>query len=208
MTAPETMGRLVLASASPRRRELLGRLGLQVDVVPAQVDESPREGEPPPVQALRVARDKLEAVAVSYPLLPVLAADTVVALGGRALGKPRDEAEAREMLRFLSGRTHFVFTAVAAGWQGRKACHLEAARVTFVHAPRELQEWYAQSGEGGDKAGAYALQGAAAVFVSRVLGNVQAVVGLPLAVLPQLFRRLGLELRRSPTGGLCLSPRV
>lgn len=208
MTERETFHRLVLASASPRRRELLARLGLAVEVVPARVDESPRAGEPPPVQALRVAREKLEAVVVAHRGVPVLAADTVVALGRQPLGKPHNEAEAGEMLRFLAGRTHFVFTAVAAGWRGQRACHLEAARVTFGAVPEDLAEWYVRSGEGDDKAGAYALQGAAAVFIPRVAGNVQAVVGLPLAVLPHLFWRVGLALERSPAGGLCLSPRA
>lgn len=199
---------VILASASPRRRELLARLGLRLCVVPAQVDETPLPGEPPPVHALRVARAKLKAVAPRYPDWPVLAADTVVTLGTRVLGKPRHQREAREMLQALAGRPHLVLTAVAVGWRGRCATHLEVARVSFAPLDHHLLEWYVAGGEGADKAGSYALQGAAAAFIPRVEGNVQAIVGLPLAALPLLFARVGLALRRLPSGGLALSPRA
>ncbi len=208
MNLPAPLAEVVLASASPRRRELLARLGLAVQVAPAEVDEAPRPGEAPPLHALRVARAKLEAVATRYPYHPVLAADTVVGLGGRVLGKPRSREDARAMLELLAGRTHLVCTAVAAGWQQRQSFHLETARVTFARPSAELLDWYVDLGEGDDKAGGYALQGAAALFIIRVDGNVQAIVGLPLAALPRLFSRLGLELRRGPSGGLLLSPRA
>jgi septum formation protein len=199
---------VILASASPRRRELLARLGLEVRVVPAHVDETPLPGEPPPVHALRVARAKLEVVASAYPDRPVLAADTVVTLGARVLGKPRHAREARTMLQALAGRTHLVLTAVAVGWQGRRATHLEAARVAFAPVGFDLLDWYVASGEGADKAGSYALQGAAAAFIPRVEGNVQAIVGLPLAALPLLFSRVGLALGRLASGQLALTPRA
>lgn len=207
MSSRPSFGSLVLASASPRRRELLGRLGLAVEVVAIAVDETPGEGEPPPIYALRLAREKLRAAASLRPDLPVLAADTVVALGSEILGKPTDRQHARSMLARLAGRSHLVFTAVAVGWRATEAAHLEAARVTFAGADPQLLDWYAGFGEGDDKAGAYAVQGAAAVFVPRVEGNVQAIVGLPLAPLPALFSRVGLELL-CRDGRLVLSPRT
>jgi septum formation protein len=185
---------LVLASASPRRRELLARLGLDVVVVPAHVDETPVPGEPGPVHALRVANAKAAAVILDHPDQAVIAADTVVVRDGRIFGKPRDRSEAVAMLRALAGATHVVATAVAVRWQGREASHLEVARVTFSPFDAELFGWYLATGEGDDKAGAYAVQGRGAVLVERVEGNVQAVVGLPLAVVPGLLGRVGLHL--------------
>lgn len=207
MICREGYSSIVLASASPRRRELVARLGLAVEVAPTDIDETPREGEPPPVYALRTAREKLRAAAAGRPDKPVIAADTVVGVGGEILGKPTDRRHAREMIARLAGRTHMVFTAVAVGWHTAEACHLEAARVSFAAACGEILDWYAQSGEGDDKAGAYAVQGAGAVLVPRVEGNVQAIVGLPLAVLPALFLRVGLQLLRRD-GRLVLSPRA
>lgn len=184
--------RLILASASPRRRELLARLGLDVVVAPAQVDETPLPGEAGPVHALRVASAKADSVARDHPDHPVLAADTVVIRDGRIFGKPRDRAEAAAILATLAGATHVVATAVAVRWQGREASHLEVARVTFTPFNAELYGWYVATGEGDDKAGAYAVQGRGAVLVERLEGNVQAVVGLPLAAVPGLLGRVGL----------------
>lgn len=207
---------LVLASGSPRRRELLSRLGLDPEVVPADIDEAPLPDEAPPLHALRIARAKVEAAAARRPLAPVLAADTIVVLDGEILGKPRHRGEAREMLRRLSGRSHLVITAVAVRFGRREATVVEQARVTFRTVSEPLLDWYLATGEADDKAGAYAVQGRGALLVERVEGNVQAVVGLPLAPLPDLFGRVGLRLepagdrlllsrrggsaRRAPTG--------
>ena len=188
---------LVLASSSPRRSALLGRLGIDLRVVAPEVDETPLPLEHPEAHARRVARAKAEATAASEPGLPVLAADTVVTVDGRILGKPTSRPAALEMLRELSGRTHAVLTAVCLLHRGRAAEHLERADVTFVPADEELLEWYAATGEGDDKAGAYAIQGAGALLVERVEGNVQAVVGLPLAPLPRMLESVGLALRRT-----------
>jgi septum formation protein len=185
---------LVLASASPRRHELLARLGLETEIVAPDIDETPLPAESPPIHAERVAREKARAVALRHPDLPVLSADTVVVLGDRILGKPADRREAAAMLADLAGTTHTVLTALALRWGEREAGHLEAARVTFVPYSKELFAWYVATGEGDDKAGAYAVQGKGAVLVERVEGNVQAVMGLPLASLPALFARVGLEL--------------
>jgi len=196
---------LILASASPRRRELISRLGLAVEIAPADVDEAPRPGEPPALCALRVARAKALHASGRFQESPVLAADTIVVLGQRILGKPVDRFEAVAMLRALSGRSHTVITAMAARWQGREATHLEHARVVIAPLPGPLIDWYVATGEADDKAGAYAVQGRAAVFIDRVEGNVQAVVGLPLAPLRGLFARVGLDLK--PAGErLVLTP--
>ena len=185
---------LVLASASPRRSELLGRLGLDVKVAVSHVDEMPLAGEAPATYALRLALEKARAAAHRYPGFPLLAADTVVALGDRIFGKPRDRAEAAGMLADLAGRTHAVVTAMALLWQEREATHVELARVTMAASSAELRAWYRETGEGDDKAGAYAVQGKGALLIERVEGNVQAVVGLPLAPLPGLLARVGLRL--------------
>jgi len=185
---------LVLASGSPRRRELLGRLGLDVVVVAPDVDEDPIPGEPPPTHALRLAREKAQRVAALHPSLPVLGADTVVTLGERILGKPASRADAAAMLADLAGRTHVVLTALAIRWEEREATHLESASVVIVPFVKSLFDWYVATGECDDKAGAYAVQGKGAALVERVEGNVQAVMGLPLAPLPALLARVGLEL--------------
>jgi septum formation protein len=190
---------LVLASGSPRRRELLARLGLEPEVVPAEIDETPLPGESPPLHALRVAREKAAAAAARRPRAAVIGADTIVVLDGEILGKPRHRDEARAMLRRLSGRSHLVITAVAVRCGRREATHLEQARVTFRTIPEPLLDWYLATGEADDKAGSYAVQGRGALLVERVEGNVQAVVGLPLAPLPDLFAVAGLRLR--PRGG-------
>jgi septum formation protein len=185
---------LVLASASPRRRELISRLGIETLLAVPIVDESRREGEPPTSHVLRIAREKARSVAEGHPGLPVIGADTSVVLGDTIYGKPRGRSEARRMLSELRGRTHTVLTALCVRFKEREADHLEAARVTMSAYPDELLEWYVALGEGDDKAGGYAIQGRAALLVERLEGNVQAVVGLPLAPLPALFGRVGLLL--------------
>jgi septum formation protein len=185
---------LILASASPRRRELLARLGVAVKVVHPDVPEALARGESPRTHVCRLALMKARAVASAHPHHAVLAADTVVVRGDHVLGKPRDRADAVAMLRELAGVTHEVLTAVALTWQGRETVHLEAAEVTFAPYDQALCNWYIATGEGDDKAGAYAVQGRGAILVERVVGNVQAVVGLPLAPLPRLFASVGLRL--------------
>jgi len=191
LTLPQ---QLILASGSPRRRELLGRLGLEFEVVVPEVDETILPAEDPVDHVARIARAKAATVVSRHPSRPVLAADTMVVADGQSLGKPRDDAEALAMLGELSGRTHQVVTAMCARLGEVDAVHVETASVTFVDAPRELLHWYVATGEPRDKAGAYAVQGAGAALVARVEGNVQAVVGLPLSPLPSLFERIGLRL--------------
>ncbi len=185
---------LVLASGSPRRRDLLARLGIEFSTHIPDVDETRRPGETPPAHVVRVAREKARVVSEDRADAAVLAADTVVVLGTKIFGKPASREEAASMLVELAGRTHTVLTAVVLRWGAREASHLEAASVTLAPYREELYRWYVATGEVDDKAGAYAVQGKGALLVERVEGNVQAVMGLPLAALPQLFARIGLNL--------------
>jgi septum formation protein len=183
---------LVLASASPRRFELLARVGLRPEVVPADVDESVQDGETPEAYVERLARDKAAAVASRRPEALVLAADTAVVLDGRILGKPVDRNDALAMLTRLSGRTHQVFTGVAAVSDGQAFAALEVAQVTFGVLTRVDLEWYLGTGEPFDKAGGYGLQGAGGVFVERIEGDPTTVIGLPLRTTIRLLAATGL----------------
>ncbi|MEE9101423.1 Maf family protein [Pseudomonas nitroreducens] len=177
------MSQLYLASSSPRRRELLTQIGLPFHIVPASVDETPQAGESAVAYVERLAREK--ALAGLHFLAQradvcVLGADTAVVLDGRILGKPADRAEALGMLQALSGREHEVLTAVAVANRDRCEARVVSSRVTFRSVSMEEAERYWDTGEPHDKAGGYAIQGLAAVFVSRVEGSYSAVVGLPL----------------------------
>lgn len=183
---------LTLASQSPRRRELLGALGIALEVRPAHADESPHPGEGPAAYARRVAREKARAVAGEV----VLAADTTVAVDGEILGKPRDDADAARMLRRLSGRTHEVISAVCLR---RPAVRLEfdavtSTRVEVAALDERTIAWYVATGEPRDKAGAYAVQGLFGAFVRGVTGSVTGVIGLPLDETLALLRRAGYPL--------------
>jgi septum formation protein len=181
---------LVLASASPRRRELLAQLGVAFDVVPSAVPEVPEPGERPEAFAQRVAREKAAEVARRRPGSFVLAADTVVVVDDTILNKPRDCDDARRMLRMLSGRSHRVLTAVAlvdpAGHCNELVVH---SQVEFRPLSARDIEDYLDSGEPFDKAGAYAVQGLAKQFVVQVRGSLSNVIGLPLDEVAALLRR-------------------
>ncbi|HRI44367.1 MAG TPA: Maf family protein [Fimbriimonadaceae bacterium] len=182
--------RVILASASPRRRELLGRLIVDFQVVPADVDEDPLPGESPETTAQRLAHQKWHKVSATYPGALVIAGDTVVAIGERQLAKPRDEEEAGTMLRALSGRAHRVITGLAVGPPGRTICKVVSTTVQF----RRLDEMeiadYVATGEPMDKAGAYAIQGGAEGFVVGIEGSYTNVVGLPLEALEEVLAEL------------------
>jgi septum formation protein len=171
---------LILASSSPRRRDLLRGLGLSFEIQPPEIDESPRTGEAPSQYVERLARLKAEAVATREPGALVLGADTAVILDGEILGKPRDAAQARAMLERLSGRGHTVLTAIALAGAGR-GFRLVEARVDFRRASPEEIGWYVQTGEPLDKAGSYALQGSGGFLVSSLHGSVSGAIGLPLS---------------------------
>jgi septum formation protein len=182
---------LTLASASPRRRELLSQLGLAFDVRPAEVDETPRPGEEARAYVLRVAGQKARALEVPGV---VLGADTAVVLDGRILGKPRDGAEAAAMLRALSGRAHQVLTAVCARGAGRQESTVVTTVVELTPLSERQIAWYVASGEPFDKAGAYAIQGLAGAFVAAVRGSVSNVVGLPVVETLAILERFGVPL--------------
>jgi septum formation protein len=184
--------KLVLASASPRRRELLEQIGVQFRVQAADIDESVLPGESPGDYTLRVARDKALAVLNSAgSALPVLGADTAVILDGRILGKPGSREEAATMLSLLSGRTHQVYSAVAvAVSQQDVQQRLNVSSVTFADLDTAWIECYIDTGDPMDKAGAYGVQGLAAERISRIDGSFSGVMGLPLYETSQLLEAL------------------
>lgn len=182
---------LILASASPRRRQLLEMLGLEFRVIVPDVDETRSTGEPPERYVVRVARDKAGAVAAREPDAVVLAADTTVVLDAEVLGKPAGPAEARAMLRALAGRTHRVMTGVAAAAGGRVADALDVSAVTFRSLDDATIAAYVATGEPLDKAGAYAIQGLGAPLIERVEGDFFGVMGLPLRLALDLLAGFG-----------------
>ena len=186
-----THPRVVLASASPRRRELLALVGIEHDVRPANIDESYLPGETPREHAERLAREKASALAL--PDAVTIGSDTIVVVDGDVLGKPRDRDHAQAMLRRLSGRSHVVMTAVAVRWQGRLVSGLEEVGVTFRMLTDDEIDRYVATGEPMDKAGAYGIQGYGATIVERVEGDYFAVMGLALNLLVRLLRASGLR---------------
>lgn len=186
--------RLILASASPRRRELLQDLHLEFVCRPVDLDETPLPGEAAEAYVRRLARAKAEAVASEGEV--VLAADTVVVRDGQLLGKPTGRDQARVMLASLSGRDHSVCTGVAIhlppSFTRDAVCRSE---VTMAVLSREEVDWYVATGEPLDKAGAYAIQGLGALFVERIDGNYSNVVGLPLPAVYRLFSDAGYDLK-------------
>lgn len=183
---------LVLASASPRRADILETLGIPAEAHPARVDESVLPGEGPEQHAERLARAKAAAVAGLLPGRWVLAGDTVVVLDDRILGKPRDEAQAVEMLLLLQGRSHRVVSALAlVGPGGRVFSGVQSTEVRFRTFDRGFAEAYAATGEPLDKAGAYGIQGRGAVLVEGVEGDYSGVVGLPVPLLVRLLDEAG-----------------
>ena len=183
--------RVILASASPRRRELLDLVGIDHEVRPANIDESYLPGETPREHAERLAREK--AIALEIPDAVTIGSDTIVVLGGDVLGKPRDRDHASEMLRRLSGRSHVVMTGVAVKWNGVLLSGLEEVDVTFRPLDDEEIDRYIATGEPMDKAGAYGIQGFGATIVERVDGDYFAVMGLALNLLVRLLRDAGLR---------------
>ena len=195
--------RLVLASASPRRAELLTTAGFTFDVEPVDVDETPLPDEVPVEYVLRVARDKAAAwwrrPATPRPAHPraressvcVLAADTVVVANERILGKPASPGHAREMLKLLSGTTHLVHTGVVVRGPDAEVAEVATTRVRFVHLSDAEIDWYLRSGEAEGKAGAYGIQGRASRFVDWIEGSWSNVVGLPVATVYRMLAAAG-----------------
>lgn len=192
--------RFVLASASPRRRALLAQIGIEPDaVLPAEIDESSRAGEPPAALALRLAQEKARAIARCEPEAFVLGADTVVACGRRVLPKPADAKDARRCLDLLWGRRHRVLGGVCAiAPDGREACRVVTSIVTMSRPDKAEIAAYLAGEEWRDKAGGYAIQGRAAVFVRALSGSYSNVVGLPLFETNNLLAGLGYRKATGP----------
>jgi len=199
---------LILASASPRRAELLTAAGIPFEVRPAHIDETVWPGEDARTYASRVAVEKARSVAAQNPGRPVLAADTVVVIDGQILGKPIDGDDAKRMLFLLSGRTHEVLTAVALiagndtgcdfrvdpGKSHAVSLRIEATAVEFATLDKAEIDWYVSTGEPSDKAGAYAIQGLASRFVTRIQGSYSNVVGLPVGLVYAMCTQAGILL--------------
>ena len=190
-----TIPRVVLASSSPRRRELLALIGIPHTVAPADIDETPFDDEQPHAHAERLARGKAEVIAEREPDAVVVAADTIVVVDGDILGKPRDDAMAAAMLRRLSGRAHVVLTAVAVSHGGRTVSGVESVDVTFRVLSDADVARYIATGEPMDRAGAYGIQGFGATIVDRIDGDYFAVMGLALGRMVRLMAALGVEYR-------------
>lgn len=187
------MTTIVLASASPRRQELLTQIGVRFDVRIPDVDESPSDGEEPVEYVRRLASAKAEAVTASPDEL-IIAADTTVDVGSVILGKPLDDVDATAMLRRLSGRTHHVHTGVAVRLGDQEFVEVCTTAVTFIELDETTVDWYVSTGEPIGKAGSYAIQGAGAVLVSSIDGSVSNVIGLPLHLVVELAAFAGVQL--------------
>jgi septum formation protein len=190
-----TTAPVILASSSPRRRELLTLIGISHTVHPADIDESVLPGEEPRAHAERLAREKASVIAAREPNAIVVAADTIVVVDGDILGKPGDDAAAAGMLRRLAGRSHVVFTAVAVARAGQVASGVEVVDVEFRALTDDEIQRYVATREPMDKAGAYGIQGYGATIVERIDGDYFAVMGLALGRLVRLMATLGVEYR-------------
>ena len=194
--------KFVLASSSPRRRELLTSIGLDFEVLPSNVPEIHREGETPEEYVARLSRDKAAAVAREHATRWIIAADTTVFLDDQLLEKPEGPADAVRMLSAIAGRTHVVYTGVTlekgdGSWRETRVAESEVRMLPL--SPAEI-EWYVGTGEPLDKAGAYAVQGVGAMFIDSIHGSYTNVVGLPLATLFQMMRKAGIDPLANRTG--------
>jgi septum formation protein len=192
----ETEPRIILASASPRRAQLLKQIGVDFELAPGQIQERPHPDEAPPDYITRIARAKVIAIARKRDSGLVIGADTVVVLDGQMLGKPEDENAARNMVRQLSGRWHAVMTGVALYdvASRNEVADFDKTLVKFAQLTDREIEWYVRTGEPMDKAGAYGIQGFGGLLVEEIAGNYYNVVGLPLPLVYRLARRLGYSL--------------
>ena len=182
---------LILASSSPRRRELMGYTGVPFDIVTADAEEI-RDGAPDAL-VMENARRKARAVAADHPGSIVLGADTVVYLDGRVLGKPRDREDAVRMVAALSGKRHTVYTGVCVIAEGREDVRCDESQVYFAALTDGEIERYVDTGEPMDKAGAYALQGRGGMFVTRIEGSYSNVIGLPMALVREMLLAAGVN---------------
>ncbi len=188
-------GKIILASASPRRRELLHQIGVQFDQQVAEIDETPRKNEPAEAYVVRLALEKARAVQARLgdDEVPVLGADTAVVIDEEILGKPRDESHAAAMLRQLAGREHRVLSAIALVGQ-RELCRVSESRVHFRALTDNEIAAYWRTGEPAGKAGGYAVQGIGAIFIEQLQGSYSGVMGLPVFETAQLLQEFGIKL--------------
>ena len=184
---------LILASASPRREELLRSVGLKFKIIPADVDETYFQGESPRAHVRRLSRDKAGAIAHQYPKALVLGADTIVVIDGQILGKPKNKKQAREMLQRLSNRQHTVFTGftITCIRAGTSRTKVVQSTVQFKNISPEETAWYVNGDEPYDKAGGYAAQGMGASFIQAIRGSYTNVIGLPLCEVVEALKHLG-----------------
>ena len=193
MTAP---AQIILASASPRRRELLEQIGVRALVQAVDIDESRKPGEPVKDYVQRLAMEKAErgfASIKNIHKLPVLGSDTIVEIEGVVLGKPENRQQAKEMLQLLSGKKHTVHTSVAIVTEEQKMIDTSSSQVVFNRLELQDIENYVATGEADDKAGSYAIQGIAAQFIKNINGSFSGVMGLPLFETAQLLKRCGIN---------------
>ncbi len=188
-------GKIILASASPRRRELLHQIGVQFDQQVAEIDETPRKNEPAEAYVVRLALEKARAIQARLgdDEVPVLGADTAVVIDEEILGKPRDESHAAAMLRQLAGREHRVLSAIALVGQ-RELCRVSESRVHFRALTDNEIAAYWRTGEPAGKAGGYAVQGIGAIFIEQLQGSYSGVMGLPVFETAQLLQEFGIKL--------------
>ena len=194
--------KIVLASRSPRRKEILEKLNLKFAIDPPEIDETPRVDEEPTKYVQRIAAAKADLVALRHDQKDlIIAADTTVALNSEIFGQPQDINHARQMIQKLSGNTHSVLTAVSVRWDGLSANGFDESKVTMREVTSELLEWYLATGESMGKAGAYAVQGQGAALTADVRGELDTVIGLPVRLLETLLGRIGLDLREISGSG-------
>ena len=187
---------IILASRSPRRKEILEKLGLVFEIDPPEIDETPRHHENPLSYVQRIAAAKADKVALRHDhRCVIIAADTTVALDGEVFGQPRDLDEARKMIQKLSKKSHSVHTAVSVRCDGRSANGFDTASVTMREVTPELLDWYLGTGESMGKAGAYAVQGQGAALVAEVRGEIETVIGLPVWLLTERLAQIGVKIK-------------
>ena len=186
------MNKLILASGSPRRKEFLSYLGIPFSIVSPHADESVLKDEAPSELVKRLSRLKASAVAKEYPDSVVIAADTVVSLNSEILGKPKNREESFLMIKKLQGKTHTVYTGTTIQQNNKVKNFVCATYVTFAHLDDDLILTYVNSGEGDDKAGAYALQGMASMLIESVKGSVSTVIGLPICEVRECLKEFGI----------------
>jgi septum formation protein len=196
------VNKIVLASRSPRRKEILEKLNLKFVIDPPEIDETPRVDEEPTKYVQRIAAAKADLVALRHDQKDlIIAADTTVALNGEIFGQPQDIKHARQMIQKLSGNTHSVLTAVSVRWDGLSANGFDESKVTMREVTSELLEWYLATGESMGKAGAYAVQGQGAALTADVRGELDTVIGLPVRLLGTLLGRIRFDLREISGSG-------